>query len=372
MVFRSSSNSNYGTATKTVVDPAKKFNFETELGSGAFATVYKVTDRVTHKVSAIKKLLPDATGALPIQEYELAKSLKHVNIVRTLDCFVFENVMFLQLELMNGGDLFTKLDPSGNGIDESIAAKYMKQLAEGVGHLHSVGIVHCDIKPENVLLHNNVIKICDLGLAGKAGSERTGASTGTGAYMAPELINRRSSTPYTIETANDVWSLGIVLYAVLFADLPWEKAKPRDKDFHLFCRKGGVSAKLHPFHFTSPKMRTFLSRLLHIVPKNRPTMAEVATFFDDSKTPWFVAARQSLDISYGLKEAPAAPAPVQPQWDTESVGSSRSSVSSLPEMMTDLFVSEQPLPVVDKRSPQKTRGSIDRTSEMIAAAIRLC
>lgn len=317
------------------VDPTKQFKFESVLGSGAFATVYRVTDRVSKAKYAMKKLKADPkTGTLPMEEYELSKDLKHRNIVQTLGCYVFSNELYIQLELMNGGDLFTKLDPSGTGLNEKVAGKYMKQLAKGIGYLHSVNIVHCDIKPENVLLHDDVIKICDMGLAGIAGSERTGRSTGTGAYMAPELINRRSTNPYKIEPAQDVWAFGIVLYAVLFADLPWEKAKPRDKDFHLFCRKGGVSAKLHPFHFTSEPMRQFLAKLMHIVPKNRPSMEYVANWFDEGHH-WFRAARASLDISYGLKEVPASSSP---KWDTSSMVS-RSSCGSVPTI--DRLVEEE-------------------------------
>lgn len=60
-------------------------------------------------------------------------------------------------------------------------------------------------------MHNNIVKVCDLGLAGTHGTARHGSATGTGAYMAPELLNRKTANPYHIEKAQDVWSFGIVL-----------------------------------------------------------------------------------------------------------------------------------------------------------------
>eukprot|EP00038_Savillea_parva_P022779 m.38617 g.38617 ORF g.38617 m.38617 type:complete len:365 (+) comp5680_c0_seq1:141-1235(+) len=282
-------------------DPTKRFKLEDTLGKGAFATVYKALDRTTRTHVAIKKLSMNSRGEFPTEEYEIGRELKHANIVTTIDCFYSKDSMFMVLELVNEGDLFTKLDPSGSGLPEATARKYMGQLASGLAFMHSKDIVHCDIKPENLLVHNNVVKVCDLGLAGKAGSARHGSATGTGAYMAPELLNRKTTVPYHIEKAQDVWSFGIVLYAVLFADLPWEKAKPKDADFRLFCTLGGVSPRLHPFHFTSPPMMQFLRMVLNIIPKHRPTMANCVDFFS-RKIAFYVTDKANLKISYGLKE----------------------------------------------------------------------
>jgi serine/threonine protein kinase len=93
---------------------------------------------------------------LPTEEYEIAKDLKHVNVIRTLDCVCTPDHMLLALELYNGGDLFAQLDPSGPGLDEKLARRYMAQMATGLAYIHASGVVHSDIKPENVLLHNGV------------------------------------------------------------------------------------------------------------------------------------------------------------------------------------------------------------------------
>lgn len=327
-------------------DPAKRFKMDECLGSGAFASIFKAYDKQTRKACAIKKIAKKSSGSFPMEEYNIGKRMKHPNVVKTMDCLCSDAHMYMQIELVNGGDLFTQLDPSGPGLEENIARKYMFQLASGLAYMHSQGFVHCDVKPENVLIHNGCIKVCDLGLAGKTSAQRHGPATGTGAYMAPELVNRKHTVPYSIEEAQDVWSVGVVLYAVLFADLPWEKAKPRDKDFHLFCRKGGVSSRLHPFNVVSPPMRQFLSMVLNILPKQRPSMAVVADFFS-RKYAWYNGDKRSVKISYGLKEVKPQAQKVRPQeWNfdagkalkcTDAKNSSSSSIPSMHENFPDIF-----------------------------------
>lgn len=329
-------------------DPTKRFKLENCLGSGAFASIYKAMDKSTKKYCAIKKIALKSKDQSEKKEFEIGIKLKHPNVITTLDCLFTNEHMYMAVELVNGGDLFTQLDPGGSGLAENIARKYMFQLANGIAYMHSQGIVHNDIKPENVLVHSGVIKVCDLGLAGDVHAERHGPATGTGAYMAPELINRKHSIPYNIEFAQDVWSVGVVLYAVLFADLPWEKAKPRDKDFNLFCRKGGVTSRLHPFNYVSPPMRQFLGMILNILPTQRPTMDQVKEFFSRKYT-WFVADKSTLKISYGLKEVKAEKKVQAEKWKFDAEGNyaqqpkdtRNSSSSSVPSLHDEGFSADK-------------------------------
>jgi serine/threonine protein kinase len=177
----------------------------------------------------------------------------------------------------------------------------MLELAPGIQYLHSMDVVHADIKPENVLVHRGQLKICDFGLAGYTGTERHGTATGTGAYMAPELVNRKSTTPYHLREAHDVWSFGIVMYAVLFSDLPWEKARPRDEDFKLFCKKGGVSSKLYPFNTVTSAMRALLRGVLAIKASSRPSMAAVIEHMGEGHA-WYPNGKKQPITSYGMRE----------------------------------------------------------------------
>ena len=285
-------------------DPAKRYKFGECLGKGAFASVYKAIDRTTRQVCAVKKMSLDnplMAGQQPITEFLIGKSLKHANIVNTLDSMETPEHLFIQLELVDGGDLFSQLDPSGPGLDLAKSQRLTLELAVGIKYLHSKSIVHCDLKPENVLVHKGHIKICDFGLAGYSLTERHGTATGTGAYMAPELINRRSTTPYQLQEAQDVWSFGIILYAILFSDLPWEKARLKDDDFKLFCKKGGVSSSLYPFNTVASPMRALLRGVLAIKASQRPTMTDVIEHMQTGHE-WYTGGKKQAITSYGMRD----------------------------------------------------------------------
>eukprot|EP00040_Diaphanoeca_grandis_P044665 m.13183 g.13183 ORF g.13183 m.13183 type:complete len:348 (-) comp9620_c0_seq1:56-1099(-) len=283
--------------------PLDQFEVIEELGRGAFAIVYHVIERKTKKAFAMKKIMlsESVEEATAKKEYDLLKSLKHEHIITVIDCFRAAGQLCLQMELVDGGDLFSALNPNECGLHEIYVRKYMVQLAKGLDYLHQNDIVHCDVKPENVLIDKGEIKICDFGLACVSGLEITGRAQGTESYMPPELVNRRSADPYFIAPSQDTWGFGIVMYAMLFSDLPWEKAKPRDNDFAFFCKKGGVSVKMHPFQYISPRLRLLIKSMLAVLPKNRPSMKTVVEFVSKDKTPWFASDRTQLDIPYGLK-----------------------------------------------------------------------
>ena len=287
-----------------MIEADKRFKLMECLGKGAFASVYKAIDRKDRKSCAVKKIAlnqKNSAASQPLTEYLIGKSCNHENVVKTLDCVQSPDYIYIQLELVDGGDLFSQLDPTGAGLPQAKARRLSIELAQGIAFLHSKNIVHADLKPENVLVHQGKIKICDFGLAGYKGTERHGTATGTGAYMAPELINRKSTTPYHLREAHDVWAFGIVMYAILFADLPWEKARPRDDDFALYCTKGGVSSKLYPFCTVTKPTRALLSKCLAIKASNRPSMERVVRFLQQD-FPWYQGGKRTPITSYGLRE----------------------------------------------------------------------
>lgn len=266
--------------------PTSRFVVTDCLGEGAFASIYRATDKVTKQEVAIK-MIKKKSSVPSLSEYLIGRMLNHPNIVATLDCIDSRDCSYVVLELANGGDLFGRLDPRSDGLDEATARKFSLQLAESIAYMHSRNIVHSDIKPENVLIHNDNVQLCDFGLAGYVKTEKNGPAMGTGAYMAPELMTKKSKKSiYSLQKEQDVWSMGIVLYAILFADLPWEKARESDPDFALFQAEGGVSRSLYPFNMLSRPMRALLARMLAINPADRCSMKEVVEFLTTS-VPWF-------------------------------------------------------------------------------------
>ena len=137
---------------------------------------------------------------------------------------------------------------------------------------------HRDIKPENILLDRGVIRLCDFGLTCLDGTVCSSHSPGTRPYIAPESIQG----PHVVSSAQDVWSLGIVLYAIIFADLPWEAAVGSDVRYAKYLHTCSVPKA----EALSPAMAALLTSMLAPSPDARATAKHVAAFFS-SPPAWF-------------------------------------------------------------------------------------
>jgi len=197
---------------------------------------------------------------------------------------------YIIYELAEGGDLFDRLDSTTNTISRRTCRRYLHEAAQALTHCHLRGIVHADVKLENMVLDkSDTLKLCDFGLAGSVGEKRSGKPCGTTAYMAPELVSIRTQfAEYTIETAQDVWAMGIVMYAVLFNDLPWERAIKKDPDYVHTLSHGGVIACQGNFSLLSPGLRTLLAGMLAPLPENRVPMSDLVEFLSEPRA-WFAA-----------------------------------------------------------------------------------
>jgi serine/threonine protein kinase len=204
-----------GTSGKKIVCSKKL------LGKGSFSKVYAGEMSVP---VAIKKIVWDhmtpekveSTKKYIESEIDIMKSLSHTNIVNLMDVVWKDEQLFLVLEQCEGGDLKKFL--KGRPLKEKYAKFYLKQLADGLKYLRSFNITHRDLKPQNLLLTNNnkTLKITDFGFAKIVGSEALAETMcGSPLYMAPEIME---NTPYT--TKADLWSVGIIMYEILFAKYP--------------------------------------------------------------------------------------------------------------------------------------------------------
>jgi len=150
------------------------------------------------------------------------KICKHPNIVRLNDLFESSESFFLVLEYMGGGDLFDYLKVRSFRISEDRAREISLQLMLAVQFMHSFGIVHRDIKLENVMVSDKteraVPKLADFGLAKIVGpSENADEPFGTLGYAAPEVLRKEPYGP-----ACDLWSLGCICHALLCGSLPFD------------------------------------------------------------------------------------------------------------------------------------------------------
>ena len=189
------------------------------------------------------------------REIEILKLCQHPNIIRLLDIFENADCIYIVMEYLRGGDLFTYLEKRGFRITETRACNIVHSLATALYYLHSFGITHRDIKPENILMvdesADSDLKLMDFGLSKMAGpSETSKEPFGTLSYVAPEVLLQQH-----YDKSVDLWSLGIVSYLLLCGTLPFDDDQEKEivrqtiYDPPDFSRKGwgNVSSKAIEF-----------------------------------------------------------------------------------------------------------------------------
>ncbi len=151
------------------------------------------------------------------REIDIMYKLDNPHIIKLHNHFEDDHKVYLLLEYASGGTLFDKLNQHGQ-INEVKAALYLRELINAVKLLHSLNIIHKDIKPENILINNGCIKLADFGFCRKLKNDDLARTrVGSPIYMAPEILFDK---PYTDKC--DIFSLGVLLYEMLFARAPFE------------------------------------------------------------------------------------------------------------------------------------------------------
>ncbi len=197
-----------------------------EIGEGKFGLVklgvhYKTKERVAIKI--IKKEAMNINDLELVKgEIDIMKLCRHPNVVRLLDHFENSEFIFIVMEYLSGGDLGNYLQVKNFQFNEKRAAEIMFQIANGLNYLHAYGVLHRDLKPDNIMLSNSsdnaIIKIMDFGLSKVLGpQERVNDGFGTLSFVAPEVLIRQ---PYNKQI--DIWSMGIILYYMLTSCLPFD------------------------------------------------------------------------------------------------------------------------------------------------------
>lgn len=194
------------------------------VGRGSMGIVYKAKDPLIDRLVAIKaidlKVLTDEEKqryqARFYQEAKAAGRLNHPNLVTIHDLGESGDIAYIAMEFLEGHDLEHEKHVT---IDEALNIAI--QAAAGLHFAHEHGVVHRDIKPSNImLLKNNLVKVCDFGIARIASSllhTRTGIILGSPLYMSPEQVKSE-----TIDRRSDIFSLGAVLYEMLAGHPPFE------------------------------------------------------------------------------------------------------------------------------------------------------
>lgn len=206
------------------------------LGRGGMGGVVEVEDSAGHRY-AMKSPLTDSPGnnvtARFAREANALRMLEHPNLVAALDVFVEAGTMFLVMERVRGVTLGYRVDKGA--IEPRQALVFARQILDGVGHAHAQGVVHRDLKPDNIILVPmggwESVKIIDFGLVkligdavaafGNASLTSTGVVFGTPAYMAPE-----QALGYGVDGRADVYAVGVMLFEMLTGMLPFRDPDP--------------------------------------------------------------------------------------------------------------------------------------------------
>jgi serine/threonine protein kinase len=196
-----------------------------KLGGGGMGVVYKAIDTRLNRTVALKFLPPDLTRDQEaidrfINEAQAASALDHTNICTIHEIGeTEEGQMFIVMAYYEGETLQQKRESSKLQVADAI--DIVEQAARGLERAHEAGITHRDIKPSNLIITpRGEVKIIDFGLAKLAGQSRltkSGSTPGTVAYMSPEQVQGKP-----VDHRTDIWSLGVVLYEMLHARLPFE------------------------------------------------------------------------------------------------------------------------------------------------------
>jgi len=194
-----------------------------KLGEGGMGVVYKAQDIKLDRLLALKFLPPhlvasEAEKARFLQEAKAASALNHPNVCIIYDIKEEEGQQFIVMEYVDGLTLRQKFESKPLTVNEAIS--YAIQIGEALKEAHSQGIVHRDIKSDNIMINSkNQVKVMDFGLAKLKGSlklTKTSSTVGTLAYMAPEQIQGGE-----VDARSDIFSFGVVLYEMLTGRTPF-------------------------------------------------------------------------------------------------------------------------------------------------------
>ncbi|KAA1468474.1 kinase [Dentipellis sp. KUC8613] len=291
------------------------------IGAGAFGSVYLAVNLDSGSLMAVKEIKFQEVPGLPNlytqirDELRVMEMLHHPNVVEYYGIEVHRDKVYIFEEYCQGGSLAALLE-HGRIEDEGIIQVYTMQLLEGLAYLHSQGIVHRDIKPDNILLdHLGVIKFVDFGAAkilaknqrtiqrtrrategGMGGGLGMNSLTGTPMYMSPEVIKNDKRGRHG---AMDIWSLGCVVLEFATGKKPWSNL---DNEWAIMFHIG--VATQHP-PLPEPGQLSelginFIKQCLTFDPLKRPSAVELMDH------PWMLEFREAL-LHYEEAEMAASP-----------------------------------------------------------------
>ena len=275
-----------------------KFDYSTKLGEGRFGKVRLAIHKLTNEKVAIKVIdknqikLKEQRQRID-NEISILKELNHYNIAKLYSSIENEERIYLIQEFIKGDDLNyfikTKEKPE---IREQNACIYFRQIISAIEYIHKMGIAHRDLKPENILINkNNEIKLIDFGLSKYfSKGELLKTPCGSPFYASPEMVKGNKYNGIS----SDIWSLGIILFYMLFQELPF-----MDADVNRLYKKileGKYEIPEDKIKTVSKDAIDLLKKILEVNPKNRIKINGII------KHKWFNKFKNDLNIGINIKE----------------------------------------------------------------------
>ena len=265
------------------------------IGEGTFATVRLAINKQTGEEVAIKimeksRIVQKEDKIRIDREIKVLKNLRHPNIVHLYSVIETEEKIYLIMEYAKGKELFDYI-VTKKKLSENESCLFFQKIISGIEYLHKIKYVHRDIKPENLLINEETkeLKIVDFGLSNiykNPNKDLLSSACGSPSYAAPEMLNDEKYRAPPV----DIWSSGIVLYAMICGYLPFDDDN-NDILYDKIC-KGKFEIPNH----VSDKAKDLLNKILVIDPKKRLTINQI------KKHPWFSLYNNKgkLMISDGL------------------------------------------------------------------------
>ncbi|CAF3583040.1 unnamed protein product [Adineta steineri] len=242
------------------------------IGTGHFAVVKLARHVFTQKEVAVKVIdktkLDDISKAHLFQEVMCMKLVQHPNVVRLYEVIDTPNKLYLILEFGDGGDMYDYIMKHANGLNESTARRYFRQICRALKYCHEMRVCHRDLKPENLVFFEKqgVVKLTDFGFSNQfSPGKKLLTSCGSLAYSAPEIL---LGDPYDA-TAIDIWSLGVILFMLVTGRAPFQEANDSETVMMIL----DCCYKLPPN--ISSECQNLVHRMIVREPEKRATLDEV-------------------------------------------------------------------------------------------------
>ena len=247
------------------------------VGAGQYGKVHRAINKKTNETVAIKVIPLNKFSEVPkleeftTNEIKILGRIDNPNVIKFIEMLKTANNMYLVYEFCEGGTLENILSVRDH-LPEKEALKIFQHLLNACRALYKENIMHRDIKPSNILIHKGVIKLADFGFCKRlhSANELTLSMVGSPIYMAPEILR---GYPYNVKA--DIWSMGVLLYELLFGMCPYEDKTLAGLISQFDTKQLNIPRDINDI---SPNTETLLKKLLTIDPKQRITWDDLMKF----------------------------------------------------------------------------------------------